>query len=114
MRMRKDGWRGKGKIKNDRGECPPRYLENFLRPCYSDCQFIMISGKDRELLKEFGQNLKKVRESRGLSLRDLSYRCKIDFSDIGKMERGETNMTLLTILALADALEVPSATLFNY
>jgi transcriptional regulator with XRE-family HTH domain len=74
----------------------------------------MLKGADKETLKEFGENLKKIRTRKGLSLRALSYECTIDFSDIGKIERGETNPTLLTLLQLAKALQVSPDELFRY
>jgi transcriptional regulator with XRE-family HTH domain len=74
----------------------------------------MKAGEDKETLKEFGSNLKKIRKRKGLSLRALSYECSIDFSDIGKIERGEINVTLLTILQLARALAVPPEELFRW
>lgn len=74
----------------------------------------MITAEDKERLKKFGQNLKSIRERKGHSLRTLSYECKIDHSDIGRIERGETNITLLTFLQLADALEVDPAELVSY
>lgn len=73
----------------------------------------MKAGDDNEILKEFGNNLKKIRKRKGFSLRALSYECSIDFSDIGKIERGETNVTLLTIMQLAKALNVPAEELFK-
>jgi len=74
----------------------------------------MKAGEDKETLKEFGSNLKKIRKRKGLSLRALSYECSIDFSDIGKIERGEINVTLLTILQLARALALPPEELFKW
>lgn len=74
----------------------------------------MKAGDDNEILKEFGNNLKKIRKRKGFSLRALSYECSIDFSDIGKIERGETNATLLTIMQLAKALNVPAEELFRW
>ena len=74
----------------------------------------MKSGEDKERLKEFGKNLKKIGESKGYSLRSLSYECNIDYSDIGKIERGETNITLLTFFQLAEALKVPPSELVSY
>jgi transcriptional regulator with XRE-family HTH domain len=74
----------------------------------------MLTGADRERLKEFGENLKKIRTRKGYSLRALSHECRIDFSDIGKMERGETNPTLLTILELAKALQVSADELVRF
>jgi transcriptional regulator with XRE-family HTH domain len=74
----------------------------------------MKAGEDKETLKEFGSNLQKIRKRKGLSLRALSHECSIDFSDIGKIERGEINVTLLTIVQLAKALDVPREELFRW
>jgi transcriptional regulator with XRE-family HTH domain len=73
-----------------------------------------MKAGDNEILKEFGNNLKKIRKRKGFSLRALSYECSVDFSDIGKIERGETNVTLLTIMQLAKALDVPPEELFRW
>jgi transcriptional regulator with XRE-family HTH domain len=59
-------------------------------------------------LKEFGKNLRKFREERGLSQRDVAQNCTIDHSDIAKYERGETNPTFTKFLELARALELTS------
>ncbi|THU32467.1 helix-turn-helix transcriptional regulator [Niastella caeni] len=74
----------------------------------------MKAGEDKETLKKFGGNLKKIRKHKGFSLRTLSHECSIDFSDIGKIERGEINVTLLTIVQLAKALEVSPDELFKW
>ncbi|MFT3822977.1 MAG: helix-turn-helix transcriptional regulator [Chitinophagaceae bacterium] len=73
----------------------------------------MVTEADKEKLKEFGEKLKKIRKDKALSLRRLSYLCSIDYSDIGKMERGKTNITLLTLFELADALEVDPSELIK-
>jgi transcriptional regulator with XRE-family HTH domain len=54
----------------------------------------------------FGENLRKLRESKKLSLLKLSYNCSIDESKISKIEHGKHNVTLSTILELAKGLEV--------
>ena len=66
----------------------------------------MRSNKEKAFLRKFGLNLKRIREKKGLSLRELSYLCDIDNSKISKMEQGAVNVTLRTILHLAEALEV--------
>ncbi len=63
----------------------------------------MISRKNKPLLARFGSHVKKIREQKGLSLRDLSYACNIDNSKISKIETGKVNITLLTVLELASA-----------
>lgn len=66
----------------------------------------MIRQSDKGNLKKLGANLKKLREAKNLSLRELSYECDIDNSKISKIEKGQINITFTTILQLARALEV--------
>jgi transcriptional regulator with XRE-family HTH domain len=74
----------------------------------------MITEEKKERLKEFGKNLRNIRERQGYSLRSLSHECTIDWSDIGKIERGETDIQLSTLWELAEALKVPYAELVTY
>ena len=74
----------------------------------------MGKAEEQEYLTDFGQNLQKLREGKGLSQRGLALLCTIDHSDISKMERGEKNITLLTILELANALEIKPRKLLDF
>lgn len=74
----------------------------------------MIKESDKQALKKFGDHLRKLREDKGLSLRELSYACKVDNSHISKIEQGKINITFTTILDLASALELHPSALFNY
>jgi ribosome-binding protein aMBF1 (putative translation factor) len=74
----------------------------------------MIITDDAETLLRFGANLRKLRKERKLSLRQLSYLCKVDHSKIGAMERGEINITLLTMKELALGLGVHPSTLLDF
>jgi transcriptional regulator with XRE-family HTH domain len=65
----------------------------------------MIRPSDKNNLKRLGLNIKKLREAKGLSFRELSYACEIDHSKISKIEKGLINITFTTILQLAKALE---------
>jgi len=74
----------------------------------------MITAGDKKALKEFGENLRKLRNDKGLSLREMSYACSIDNSKIAKIEKGKINITLTTLLQLAVALEIHPSTLLDY
>ncbi|HTI07728.1 MAG TPA: helix-turn-helix transcriptional regulator [Puia sp.] len=74
----------------------------------------MITAGDKKALKEFGENLRKLRNEKGLSLREMSYACSIDNSKIAKIEKGKINITLTTLLQLAVALEIHPSTLLDY
>ena len=53
-----------------------------------------------------GQQVKRFAYEKKLSLRKLSLRCDLDYSDIGKYERGEINLQLSTIFQLPHGLQV--------
>ncbi len=66
----------------------------------------MNSTRDEKYLREFGENLKRVRKSKKLSLRKLSDLADVDFSQIHRIEKGESNPSITMVIALAKALEV--------
>lgn len=73
----------------------------------------MIRHSDKDNLKRLGLNIKKLREAKGLSFRELSYACEIDHSKISKIEKGLINITFTTILQLAKALETTPSELLS-
>lgn len=62
----------------------------------------------------FGENLNKLRNEQNLSFRQLAQRCDIDHSDISKIEKGERNIQLSSVLQLAKGLDVEPSELFNF
>ena len=66
-----------------------------------------MATSNKNILKIFGENLRRIRTEKGLSQRDLSSLCNIDNADISRMENGLVNVSLTTVAQLADALEVP-------
>ena len=70
-----------------------------------------MESKAATYLKEFGKNLQKLREKKGLSTREFAYMADISHSSVGRLENGLTNPTLTTLIKLADALEVDLNTL---
>jgi DNA-binding Xre family transcriptional regulator len=77
-------------------------------------KYIMITPADKKVLKKFGENLRRLRKEKGLSLREMSYACSIDNSKIAKIEKGMINITFTTLLQLATALETHPSTLLEY
>lgn len=67
-----------------------------------------------DLQVRFGQNLKRIRESKGLSLREVASRCDLDNSNISKIENGQFNIQLSKIFELAKGLGVDAKDLLDF
>lgn len=59
-----------------------------------------------ELAVVLGQNIRKVRKGRGLSQEKLALMCGVDRSYMGRIERGEVNITVLKLYDIAKVLNV--------
>ena len=65
------------------------------------------------LKKQIGLAIRELRHRRGISQSDLAKRARLARSYLCAVERGNRNLTLLTMSRLANALEVPVDTLFH-
>ena len=66
----------------------------------------MVKDINKSNLLIFGENFKDLRIKSDLSYRKLSQLCDVDYSDISKIEKGQVNITLLTIIELAKGIGV--------
>jgi len=62
----------------------------------------------------FGKQLEKQRTLKKLSYRQLAQRCDLDHSDLSKMEKGERNIKLSSVLQLCIGLNIHPRELFNF
>ena len=69
--------------------------------------------RDADILKAFGQRVRELRKDRGSSQESFADQCGLDRTYIGGIERGERNVALRNIKAIADALGVSIAELMN-
>lgn len=68
----------------------------------------------KEILKEFGRNLKAERNRAGLSQEQLAEKIGLSYGQvIGTIERGEVNTSLSVIVSLMNALNVNFESLYN-
>ncbi|HLP39737.1 helix-turn-helix transcriptional regulator [Lacibacter sp.] len=74
----------------------------------------MNSTRDEKLLKKFGKHLASIRKEKKLSLRKLADIADVDFSQIHRIEKGESNPTLTMIVTLAEALNVTTEELIAF
>lgn len=59
-----------------------------------------------ELRATFGQNVRRIRLRRGLTIEALAQEAGLSYSYLGEIERGLRNPTLAVIDGLADSLAV--------
>lgn len=74
----------------------------------------MIKKQGSEIQNNFGFNLKKIRNSKGLSLRAMARNCDIDDSNISKIENGKFDVQLSTIFELAKGLDIHPKDLLDF
>jgi len=71
----------------------------------------MATMEKLEILKIIGQNVKRIRQEKGLTQVDLvgKIEAQIDTTNISRIEKGRTNATIHTLYRISQALEVPLA-----
>lgn len=73
-----------------------------------------FSMDKKEILKEFGRNLKAERNRAGLSQEQLAEKIGVSYGQVvGTIERGETNTSLSVIVAIMNALDLDFEKLYN-
>ncbi|MFO1389267.1 helix-turn-helix domain-containing protein [Cellvibrio sp.] len=69
---------------------------------------------DKEILRLFGNRIKMIRLSQGISQEQLGQLAELDRTYISGIERGVRNVSLINIERLARALNVEPAELFRF
>ena len=64
-----------------------------------------MAAKD-PMLARLGNYLRSIRERKGWSQEELAFACGLHRTYVGAVERGEYNVTLLTLRTITDALGV--------
>ncbi len=68
-------------------------------------------GKRADILERFGQRVRELRKEQGYSQEGFGAACGLDRTYIGGIERGERNVALRNIEAIAQALGLTLADL---
>ncbi|MBL0146743.1 MAG: helix-turn-helix transcriptional regulator [Chitinophagaceae bacterium] len=66
----------------------------------------MLELNDKEYLKAFGNNLRRIRKRLGFSQERLAYEAEIELRQIGRIERGEINTGILSVKIIAEILQI--------
>ncbi len=69
---------------------------------------------DKQVLKKFGDRIRSIRLSKGLTQEQLADLAEIERSYMGTIERGERNPTILKVYRIAKALKVNAGELLPF
>jgi transcriptional regulator with XRE-family HTH domain len=70
--------------------------------------------RDEEGLKKFGNRLREIRLSKGVTQESLAYSTDLHLSQIGRIERGEIGCSVSFIFLFAKTLGVDEKTFFEF
>lgn len=64
-----------------------------------------MDNKETILLK-FANHLTKIREERGLSIRQLAAETGLEYSQLQRIEKGKVNLAFTTLVKIAEGLDL--------
>ncbi len=68
---------------------------------------------DKEYLLILGKRIRSIRLAKNISQTEIAYRCLFDKSSYNTIEAGKRNVTVITLLKIAKALDVPVKIFFE-
>ena len=63
--------------------------------------------------KMIGNNIRTIRNSKGLSMEAVANEANIEYRQLGRIERGEGNVTVASLLKIAGVLKVDIGRFFQ-
>ncbi|ACY17646.1 response regulator [Haliangium ochraceum] len=73
----------------------------------------LILRREDELHASIGRNIRELRKTRGLTLKQLSRRTNLSVSLLSQIERAESSASVSSLFKVATALDVPITELFG-
>jgi transcriptional regulator with XRE-family HTH domain len=64
-------------------------------------------------LKKVGSNLRKIRKEKGFTMENLANEAEIEYRQLGRIERGEINTSIISLLRICHTLNIEMKTLFE-
>lgn len=65
-------------------------------------------------LKKVGSNLRRLRKEKGLTMEAVANEAEIEYRQLGRIERGEINTTILSLLKIAKVLGIEMSVVFEF
>lgn len=73
----------------------------------------MVNPKNEEFLKMIGANVRRIRTDSNITMDSLSFESGIEYRQIGRIERGEVNTTVMSLYRIAKILKTDIRNFFD-
>ena len=70
--------------------------------------------RDEHVIKEIGKKVRDIRIKTGMTLEEFANTYDLHVNQLGRIERGETNLTISYIFLIATKLGVKASDLLNF
>jgi DNA-binding Xre family transcriptional regulator len=97
----------------DCGNILPHFFK-IIDPISLGLIYHILKNDYTNLKEKFGQNLRRIRDNKDISLRDMAANCDLDSSQISKIENAKWDIQLSTIFELAKGLGVEAKELLDF
>ena len=64
-------------------------------------------------LKKVGSTLRRIRKEKGYTMENLANEAEIEYRQLGRIERGEINTSIISLLRICQTLNIEMKTLFE-
>jgi transcriptional regulator with XRE-family HTH domain len=65
-----------------------------------------VNTKEEKYFQKLGAKIKQLREEKGIDQKSFAFDCEIGRTQLYMIEKGRTNPRLLTLMKIADGLEI--------
>lgn len=72
-----------------------------------------MNKKEKQILIDFGKRLKSIRIDKNFTQEQLAFTIGAEISQISRIERGVINTSLLSLMKIAEALDISPKELFG-
>lgn len=66
-----------------------------------------------DIRRKVGNRIREIRDTKGISQKDLAFKSDLDRSYIASVESGQRNISIINLEKISQALEVSLSELFN-
>lgn len=73
-----------------------------------------MNTKEEKYFQNLGAKIKHLREEKGIDQKSFAFDCEIGRTQLYMIENGKTNPRLLTLIKIADGLEISVSELLDH